>query len=418
MNSLLYILRRKDRPLVRLATGLTIAGIAFAVFALNLGFSIIAGFEKAYLKSVLSFNAPLVLVKDGGIADRQLEEESLRRSLEESAPQEKSVPTTSFLYKEAILVSGQTIKGVVVKGLSQDRLAQASLAQGEAALDINYFDSKTGEVQWKKGQGILMGSALAEILGITEGLKVSVSLFFPSDGIDWEQSRLAASQFHRVPVLGTFHSGMYQYDEGFVFLSLSGFDSILGKVVLPEGLEVWLSDPSQAAAVADSLRQKFDFPYSVMSWLDINYDIFRMLSLHKLIFGILLGFLILVACFNLTGVLVMKMLERRRDIAIMKTCGATPGQLRSLFLLEACLLGGLGVLLGLLLSYGASFLLSSQRLLHLAPEVYFISAVPSFWSWRQVLIVSLVAFVFVAGAALVALGRLGKLQLVKILSEG
>lgn len=165
------------------------------------------------------------------------------------------------------------------------------------------------------------------------------------------------------------------------------------------------------------MRKDLGYPYSVMTWYDLNKNIFEALRLQKLIFTILLGFLVLVASFNLTGILVMKMLERRQDIAIFRAFGAGPKKLRRLFFAEGFFWGGTGLLLGTILAFGFSRLLAQREWIPLSPEVYFISSVPSAWSWGEALVVFGVGFLFLFGAVWFSLSRLSRLNLVRALTE-
>ncbi|MDO8644163.1 MAG: ABC transporter permease [bacterium] len=402
-----YWTRRKERPLVRLASFLAIGGIALAVLALSLGLSIISGFEKEYLKSVLSFNASLVLLKSGEIENQQEEEEKLKDYFQEKNLSALNNAITPFLYREGILVHKEMVKGIVMKGVDLKGMRQNS------RIKINYED---GFSEKEREEGILVGKRLKENLKLNRG--ETVYFFLPQDRIDWRKKRLSPKDFHPFKVVGTFESGLYDYDAGFGFVPLPVAQKLLKSAGKISGFEVWIKDPVQALTVGDQMKKEWPFSYSIMTWRDLNQNLFQALNLQKLVFQILLGFLVLVASFNLTGVLVMKMLERRKEIAIFRSLGASLKDLEKIFFQEGVFLGSLGILGGTLLSFFLSYLIESQRFIRLAPEVYFISSVPAVWSWTTVLGTAGIGLLFIMSAVWISLTRLSRLNIVRVLSEG
>ncbi|MDO8462095.1 MAG: FtsX-like permease family protein [Deltaproteobacteria bacterium] len=401
-----YLFKRRERSLIRIASLLTIIGVSFAVTSQLTGFSILSGFEKEYLKAVLNFNAPLVVMKTGEMEQATIEEAKLKSWFETKQSGEKTI-MTPFLYREGLIVSKQKVKGVVMKGVDLPRLMQAS------GTKIHYFEKAK-----KKEEGLLIGSALAKSLGLSETNRGPIYLFLPEEKVDWQRQNLSSRDFHSFPVVGTFESGLYDYDAGFVFLSLPVAQKLLKATGKVTGIEVWLADPEKGVSLADEMKSEWHYPYSILSWWDLNEHLFQALKLQKLVFGILLGFLVLVSSFNLTGILVMKMLERRRDVAVLRVIGATLKDLKKIFLTEGLLLGGSGLLIGTLLALILSTILSHNRLIALAPEIYFISSVPSVWQWHEVFWILAGGVAIIVGAVWFSLSQLGRLNLIRVLTEG
>jgi lipoprotein-releasing system permease protein len=188
-------------------------------------------------------------------------------------------------------------------------------------------------------------------------------------------------------LVGTFETGMYEYDSTISFISLAQAQAFLGMEGRVTGLEVKTRDIYEAAEIAKNIKGKLGFPYWTKDWMRMNKNLFSALKLEKLVMFIILTLIILVAAFNIVSSLIMVVMEKTKDIAILKSMGATAGSILKIFILEGLIIGVVGTILGLAGGIGLCEILKRYQFIKLPSDVYYISSLPVLMKGTDILFV-------------------------------
>jgi lipoprotein-releasing system permease protein len=177
-------------------------------------------------------------------------------------------------------------------------------------------------------------------------------------------------------VEGVFEVGMYEYDASLAFLSLAEAQDFFGMGNRVTGLEIRLKDIRETDRMERGVQELLGYPFWVKTWKEINPNFFSALKLQKVVMFLVLVLIILVAGFNIISTLIMNVLEKRREVAILKAMGATQRSIGRVFLFQGVVLGLIGTILGLGLGYGLCLLAGSYPLIRLDPDIYYLSHLP------------------------------------------
>ncbi len=396
-------------PDVRAASWISVIGVALGVGALVVALAILKGFDAKYRANLLGFNSHIALIGPGEISPGQFPEDKI-------SAQEDILATAPFIYREAILAGKGGTSGVVVKGIDPVRSGKVTEVENSlvATLDGNLdLPHSFGKAVGGKPRRVILGTQLASKLGITwddethtldPGQKVRLLAFhdvrwfsFKGGEREVESGDSQPPGFRpRIEVLevgGIFHAGMYEFDSRFVYLSIpvaQDLFRIQGKIT---GIEIRVSDIFKARAIAHRLEDDLGYPFLAKSWEEMNANLFSALKLERVVIIIVFSLIVLVSSFNIIGTLVMMILERKRDVSILKALGATKGFIIRIFLLNGAILGLLGGAVGLGLGCLITFTIGHWNIIPLDPEVYFISQIPVDFSWADAGLIVGIAFV-------------------------
>lgn len=425
--------RHLPRSLV-VMRAVAITGIAIGAATLVTALSIVSGFQREYRRSILDFNAHVVVLEAGETTDlaptvnyasglTQTEQEKkfserfawlmpavsgmkgiyqsminlhddisyrfedrpeFYEAWEKISPerlnalvpgffkrlyrtnQKGVVGVTPFLYREGLAISKGIIKGVVVKGIDPATIRQVNQMrlnlEGDVSINEALGSSKTLKV--------ILGKALSERLGSP----ARITLMVPET--------VKGKQFVPAEVAGTFESGLYDYDSQFALVNIEEARRIFetGKIKAT-GIEIKLDDPEKAAAVAYALNNGLPARYQAITWAELNRDLFDALALERLVFSIIMGTLVVVAAFNIIGVLVLLICYRAHEVAILKALGMRTELLRKIFTRSGVSTGLVGTVIGIGMGVGISWAVKHFHLIRLEPEIYFLSALPIDISW-------------------------------------
>jgi lipoprotein-releasing system permease protein len=261
----------------------------------------------------------------------------------------------------------------VLRGFDPETAAQViSLAKNLRDANLEEL-SKGREAPGRQGfPSIIVGSELAKNLGITRGDAVTV--ISPLGRIT-PLGQVPRSQAFQVA--GVFESGMYEYDSSLAYVPLTLAQDFLGLGDRVTGIEVRVDDIYHADRVASNAGKLLgSFPFWSRDWMSMNRNLFSALKLEKIVMFIILTLIILVAAFNIISTLIMVVMEKTRDIAILKSMGATNGSIMAIFMVEGLIIGLVGTALGLLGGYVLCKLLATYKFVQLPPDVYYISTLP------------------------------------------
>lgn len=395
-----FLFSKRRGRFLSAAAWIAVLGLGFGVGALWVAFSVLTGFQAEYRRAILGMNAHVILQKADEISD----EAEVEREAASAGSSEEVAGVVPFIYREGLAVSGPQVKGLVLKGVDFDRYIRFS------RVDIRRTPAAPAENPERLPE-IVLGKTLAQDLGLTRGV---LRVLFPQ-GLKPEA--MGVKNVKKFFVAGTFESGLYEYDATFALLDLEtakGFFQTDGKV---SGLELWLKDPDRAGVWGERLRERFDYPYVVMTWRELNENVFRALEMERLVFGVILGVLVAVSALNVVGTLAMLFLEKRGEVALLRALGLSWRRIRKVFLFDGLLIGCAGVAAGLALGSGVLLFLDLWKPIALAPEVYFVRSVPVVWSGTVLAGVAASSLLIVLGASALTLARVSRLNVVRSLLE-
>ncbi|HOS28065.1 MAG TPA: lipoprotein-releasing ABC transporter permease subunit, partial [Deltaproteobacteria bacterium] len=345
-------------------SGLSVFGIAIGVMALIVVLSVMNGFEEDIKTKILGTQSHIVIsTYQGGIA----RPDDLERKIMQDPGVIGAAP---FILSQGLISAPGGISGVVIRGIEP--------ASAEKVIRLKEIITQ-GSSQNLNESGILLGSELALRSGVSVGDAVTVisptGSMTPLGMIPKSMSFI---------VRGIFSTGMYEYDSNMVYISLEAAQGLFMKDG-PSGIEVKVTDIYQADAVAARVMKAIGPGYWAKTWKDMNMSLFSALKLEKTVMFIILLFIILVAVFSIISTLIMMVMEKRKDIAILRSIGATTGQILRVFMALGMVIGlsgtVLGLVLGLLLTYNLNAVIGFVELvfgIEVMPiDVYYITGVPT-----------------------------------------
>ncbi len=359
-----YLRSRKSSGFITLLTGISVAGVAVGVTALLTVLAVMNGFEGEIQSRIAGTDAHVVLLGEttAGVDDAT--------ALAARLAKEPGVTGVApFVYAKAMAFREGLSEGLVVKGvdLAAERQVTTIGRNVRPALDSIPTLTPQGE------PGLVLGSELAARLGAAVGDRVLLATL-ETDAGSALGYRTRLRQFRLV---GLFTSGLYTYDSSFGFVSVAAAQDFFQLGDHVTGLEVRLADMFDAPAAARRLQEAAGAPrLRTNNWMDLNRNLFTWMKLEKTVMFLILALIVLVAAFNIVSTLFMVVLEKRRDIGVLKSMGATSAQVRAIFLVEGLLIGVLGVGLGLVLGGGLIAVLARYPFIRLPGDVYFIEKLP------------------------------------------
>jgi lipoprotein-releasing system permease protein len=357
---------RRNR-FISFISGVSMLGIALGVAALIIVLSVMNGFQKEVRDRMLSV-IPHVEISDANGAALP----DWRRTAEEARKNPEVIGADRYVTAQALIARGDEIRGLVVLGIKPQ--AEATVTELAARLKDSTL-ARLVPGSWS----VVLGGELARSLGVVRGDKVTVIL--PGGQVT---PAGIVPRLRTLTVVGTFDAGHYEYDSTLALVALEDAAKLF-RVEGPTGVQLRLKDLDQAPLVAAELAQTLGPEVSVRDWTSTNRNWFSAVQVEKRLMFIILTLIIMVAAFNLVSTLVMTVTDKRADIAILRTLGATPRSIMGIFFVQGAASGVIGtlagVLLGLLVAYNIDVIVPAiERLLHvsfLPSSVYLISRMPS-----------------------------------------
>ncbi len=357
---------RRNR-FISFISGVSMLGIALGVAALIIVLSVMNGFQKEVRDRMLSVIAHVEVFDNAGSAlpDWQATAAQARRN-----PQ--VVGAAPFIAAQALIARGEDMRGAIVRGISP--ADEATVTDLAAKLKDTVL-AKLVPGEW----GIVLGAELAASLGVGEGDKITIVA--PGGQVTPAGEQPRQKQF---TVVGTFSAGHYEYDSGLALIHVDDAARLF-RVDGPTGVQLRLKDVQQAREVGAMLQRDFGPGLTVRDWTRTNRNWFDAVQIEKRLMFIILTLIVAVAAFNLVSTLVMTVTDKRADIAILRTLGASPRSVMGIFMVQGALSGVIGTLGGTLLGLAVAFNIdvivpAIERALSvsfLPSSIYLISRMPS-----------------------------------------
>jgi lipoprotein-releasing system permease protein len=360
--ALRYLFALRKQSFISIISLFAVCGVAIGVGALIVVIGVMNGFSTDLRDKILGVNAHILVTSlRGGIKDyRELADES------------KKVPgvtgVTPFVYSEVMLSTRSGVKGVVLRGIDP--------ATSDSVLSLSK-DMISGDVANLEVQGetpgIIIGSELAKRLGLTNGSEVNLLSPAGRSGAAGFTPRVT-----RFVVAGVFRTGMFEYDSSLGYVTIPAARKLLGfKGDVVSGLEISVNDVYNVKQISEKLRERVgSFTVYVRNWQEMNANLFAALELEKSAMFIILAMIVLVGSFSIVTTLVMLVIQKTKDIAVLMSIGADVASIRRIFMMQGTFIGLAGTVFGYLIGVPVSLLLKKYQFIKLPSNVYPVDYLP------------------------------------------
>jgi len=379
-----YLKAKRRRRSISLNTFISIGGATLGVAALIATLAVMTGFKEDLRDKILGTNAHVIITDRTSNA---IKDYSKIVTKVEQLPH--VMAATPFIYNQVLLSSEAAVHGVVLRGVdprSEARVTDIQKNLVDGRLEGLERKAPAKDDKDKTMPGIIIGKELAARLGLLMGDKLNVMSPVGTMG-----PLGMIPKIRRFEVVGVFDSGMYEYDSTLAYVSLGTAQDFFSMGDVVTGVEVKVDDIFIADRVAAEIERNLGFPYGARDWMKLNKNLFSALKLEKIIMFIILVLIILVASFNIVSTLTMIVVEKNREIAILKAMGATREGVMRIFMLDGLIIGIVGTAIGIPLGYAACEIL--QQFYTLPSDIYYISHLPVKIKGLDVLLVSLSAVI-------------------------
>ncbi len=398
-----YLRSKKAEGFVSVIAGFSFAGIMIGVATLIIVMSVMNGFRAELFDRILGLGGHMnVYSAIGELHDYM--------SLSDTIKAVQGVSNvTPIIEGQTLLSSRGSASGVMVRGISQADFANR---------DILYEGIKKGSIENFRGFKIAIGSVLAKKLGLDIGDRITLT-----------SPKLKSTPFGTVPTQRSFEIAMlfdvemYEYNSGFVFMPLPAAQKFFQFKNGVSSLEIFLSEPENIDEIRQAVKIELNGRASIYDWRDMNKSFFNALEVERNVMFLILSMIIIVAAFNIISSMIMLVKDKGHDIAIMRTMGATRGNMMRIFMLTGASIGFIGTILGAAL--GISFALNIESVREIIEgmtgtvlwdaEIRFLSEIPAQIDWNEVFSVIAMAFVLSVVATIYPAWRAARLDPVEAL---
>ena len=389
--SIRYLRSTQKGSFTRIAGILSVAGLAVGISALLITLFILNGFERVISEKIADF--------DGHIRVRHYLNNSIPSEIEGMnqiiSAYDGKVVQSKFIQGTALLRKGKSAEGVIVEGIeaSGNDFLSNILVSGTVDLDDH---------------GIILGERLANQLNIGIGDKTVL--------FDLATLRGSKKRLKQFTVTGIFHSGMSEYDQSLVYTNLKQADGLFNMEGKVSGHVLRMKDPALANDFSQLLGEELAYPYMVMTWKEKNRALFKWMDVQRWPILFIFSLIALVGIVNIISALAMIVLDKTRQIGILKSLGLPQGKLKQVFLAKGFIIGVAGAVFGSALALFLAWLQNHYKLITVPEDVYFMDFIPVDVNLAHVGIVIIVSVIFSVIAAIWPTIRAGKIQPAKALN--
>jgi lipoprotein-releasing system permease protein len=356
-----YLKAKRKQRFISVITIISVLGVMVGVMALIVVLSVMNGFRADLMSKILGVNSHLlVLSLTGPFKDYQ-------KVVEKVDKVEGVIASTPFIYTQVMLNNSGQVSGAVLRGVDP-----------KSAGEVVTFKSmiKGGSISslGKKVDGIppiIIGGELAKQIGAHPGNVITV---ISPEGKLTPLGRTPNTR--RFKVAAIFDSGMYEYDASMIYISIREAQDFLALDDKVTGLEVRVEDVYKSDKVSKKVQKVLGYPYWTKDWKVMNRSLFSALKLEKLTMFVILTMIVLVGALNIISTLVMVVMEKTRDVAILRAMGASARSIMTIFMFQGLLVGIVGTFAGLVSGLGLCQLLAKYKFINLPADVYYISTLP------------------------------------------
>jgi len=374
-----YLKAKRKKTFISIITIISIVGVLVGVMSLIVVLSVMNGFREYLLSRILGVNPHVLVMSYGGPFTNQ--EEISKKILQVDGV----IATTPFMYNQVMIKglgnssSGAILRGIDTKSIKTVLKIESMIKNGH----LSALDKTDGDLP-----GIIIGTELAEKINVQTGDRVMI--FSPLARLT-PFGRVPSSRAYRVVAL--FESGLFEYDSNLAFMLLSEAQSFFDMENKVTGIEVKVEDIDRANLIGESIIKKLGYPYWARDWMASNKGLSSALKYEKLTMFVILTMIVLVGALNIISTLVMVVMEKTRDMAILRAMGATPWNIMHIFMFQGLLVGIIGTITGLLLGLGTCYLIANYIPIKMPIDFYGPTYLPVRVEGLDVLIVAVSAVV-------------------------
>jgi lipoprotein-releasing system permease protein len=376
-------------------TSVSVLGVVLGVAALTVALAVATGFQEEFRAKVLGVNAHVIIMKNTTDFPEYRRIEEVARNIDPEV-----LAVQPFIFEEMLVTRGQGKQaGVAIKGVDPARVGgvldlEKHMIEGSVA-------SLAAETEPGKPAPIIVGRELAHKLDAKLGDEVTVVAPLSNLDLDTWTATGSAPLTRKFLIAGVFYSGFAEYDQRLMYVSLHEAQELRGQGDRVLGVELKVANVERAEEIADKLEAALGgTPYVVQDWYELNRNLFTALFLQKLVLGIILTLIIVVAIFNVVSNLTMMVIDKTRQIAILKSMGASSTSVAHIFQVVGLTVGGVGTVLGLGIGLTVCFVVEKYGY-RLDPKVYLIDHLPIVVKPYEAMITALITMVIAAVAAFV-----------------
>ena len=395
----LHYLKPKNNSFISLLSLISVAGIMIGVMALIVVISVMSGFDRTLEKRVIGIESQIIVLNYNGFVN------NYKKAVKKISRIKGVKNVSPFTYTDVMISSASTSTGSVLRGVD--------IRTEEKVTDLKKYLIKgnLSGLNNKKKNEIVLGKVLAQNLGVSVGDRVTV---ISPEGEITPFGVMPKTE--RFVVCGIINSGMYNYDSTLSFISLKNAQAFLGlSADSVTGLEVKLDNLSSANSFAKKITDKLNgnktsSSYYALSWEELNKNLFSAIKLEKLTMFVILSLIVLVAAFNIISTLIMVVMEKRKDIAILKSIGASSKDIMIIFIAQGVIIGAIGTGLGLLSGFLICYLEKTYHIISLPSSVYYITTLPVRMTAGEFIVIGLSALFLSFAATLYPSYKAGKID--------
>ena len=397
-----YLKSKRKTGFISLISYISIAGVTIGVAALIIVLSVMNGFESEVRSRFIGVDAH---VKVRTFHDKGVKEpEKIMQQIKDTP---HITAMTTYVHKKGLIKSKTETTGLIIRGIDTETIndvtdIQKSINYGELNVDIVDLEKEDGTR--RSVPGIVLGFNLADRLMVTVGDQVILASFEDVTRVG------QMPQMMQFVVTGYFETGLFEFDDNMAYISNKSAQKLFRMGSKVSGIGIKLDNYENADAVEAMLDEQLGYPYRILTWFDLNQNLFAWMKIEKWAAFIILSLIIMVAAFNIISTMIMVTMEKTREIGILKSMGATNGSVRRIFTFEGLFVGVLGTILGCLIGFGLCWAQLEYKVFALPNDVYIIDWLPILMKWSDFIIIAVAAILITYIAAVYPAARAAKLD--------
>jgi len=368
--ALKYLRAKRKQMFISVTSIISALAVMVGVMALVVVLSVYNGYREELKSKIMGIHSHIVVLSyRGAFQDYDIVAETVGRV-------NGVVAVTPFIYSQGIIKNAGNVTGVVIRGIDPNSVTH--VLNVEPMIKLGSLESLQASPVGVPN--IIIGSELKKKIDTHPG--ETLAIVTSSDG---------APKTRKYRVTGIFESGMFEHDVSMVYVSLKEAQNFLGLQERVNGLAVKVADPYKSDIIAKAVQGALGYPFLTRDWMEMNRSVFEALKLQKATFFVILTMIVLAGALNIVSTLIMVVMEKTKDIAILRSMGASAGSIMGIFILQGLLVGVVGTLSGLASGLGICYLLEKYQFIKLPSDVYSLSTLPVQVQTGDVLFVALSA---------------------------
>lgn len=397
-----YLKSKRKTGFISLISYISIAGVTIGVAALIIVLSVMNGFESEVRSRFIGVDAH---VKVRTFHDKGVDEPD--KIMQQIKDTPHVVAMTPYVHKKGLIKSKTETTGIIIRGVDMATIndvtdVQESINYGE--LNVGLVDVERDDGTIRQVPGIVLGFNLADRMMVTVGDQVILASFEDVTQIG------QMPQMMQFVVTGYFETGLYEFDDTMAYISNESAQKLFRMGTKVSGIGIKLDHYENANAVETILDEKLGYPYRILTWFDLNQNLFAWMKIEKWAMFIVLSLIIMVAAFNIISTMIMVTMEKTREIGILKSMGATNSSIRRIFTFEGLFVGVLGTIMGFIFGFALCWAQLEYKIFSLPNDVYIIDWLPILMKWTDFVFVGVAATLITYVAAVYPAARAAKLD--------